>query len=314
MTTHTLKPTRETLHGCFSRDLNPVLTIDPGDAVIVETLDARWSIDGPSTDGSLGRKFEPRDPARDGGHALCGPIAINGAKPGMTLAVRIDDLVTARWGWVIAGGWDNSVNERLGLGEGTPESVMAWDLDPEAGTGTNRFGHTVRLAPFFGVMGMPGDEPGITPTRPPRAQGGNIDCRELVSGSTLYLPIAVDGAIFSVGDGHAAQGDGEVSGTAIECPMASSRLTFTLHDDLVLTTPIARTPDAWVTFGFDENLDEATVIALDAMLDLMGREHGVSRLEALALASVIVDLRVTQIVNGVRGVHAVLRDDAMAFE
>lgn len=313
MTTHTLKPTRETLHGCFSRDMKPVLTIDPGDAVIVETLDARWSVDSPSADGSLGLKFEPRDSARDGGHALCGPIAINGARSGMTLAVQIDDLVTDRWGWVIAGGWDNSVNERLGLGEGKPEIVVPWELDPESGTGTNRFGHTVRLAPFFGVMGMPGDEPGITPTRPPRAQGGNIDCRELVSGSTLYLPIAVDGALFSVGDSHAAQGDGEVSGAAIECPMASSRLMFSLRDDLVLTTPIARTPDAWVTFGFDESLDEATVIALDAMLDLMGREHGLSRLEALALASVVVDLRVTQIVNGVRGVHAVLHDDAVTF-
>jgi acetamidase/formamidase len=143
--------------------------------------------------------------------------------------------------------------------------------------------------------------------------GGNIDCRELTAGTTLYLPIAVEGGLFSVGDGHAAQGDGEVSSTAIECPMVSSRLTLSLRDDLSLSTPIARTRNAWITFGFDADLDEATLIALGAMLDLLERERGVTRLQALALASVAVDFRVTQIVNGVRGVHAILRDDAVVF-
>ncbi|MDQ3526064.1 MAG: acetamidase, partial [Chloroflexota bacterium] len=111
-----------------------------------------------------------------------------------------------------------------------------------------------------------------------------------------------------------AQGDGEISGTAIECPMASSRLTLSLRDDLSITTPIARTADAWITLGFHENLDEATLIAIDAMLDLITREHGIKRVEAMALSSVIVDLRVTQIVNGVRGVHAILRDDAIRLD
>ncbi len=311
MAVHTLSPSRESLHGTFSSRWQPVLTIDSGDSVVVETLDARWSIEDPQ-DGVPGRRFEPRDPERDNGHALCGPIAIRGAQSGMTLAVRIDELVPARWGWTVAGGWDNGINERLGFGEGTDDLRMMWDLDLETGVGTNQFGHRVRLAPFFGVMGMPGSDPEPVPSRPARVNGGNIDCKELTVGATLYLPIAVEGGLFSVGDGHAAQGDGEVSSTAIECPMASSRLTLSLRDDLPLSTPIARTRDAWITFGFDADLNEATLIALEAMLDLLERERGVTRLQALGLASVAVDFRVTQIVNGVRGVHAILRDDAVS--
>lgn len=310
MTAHTITPSRETLHGTFSSTFAPVLTIAPGDSIEATTLDARWSIE-PPTPNRLGDQFAPRDPERDGGHALCGPIAITGAKPGMTLAVRIDELVTDRWGWNVAGGIDNTINERLRIGEDTDRFRMIWDLDPDTAIATNQLGHTVQMRPFFGVMGMPDASGELLPTAPPRPTGGNIDCKELVAGTTLYLPIAVEGALFSVGDGHAAQGDGEISGTAIECPIASSRLTLTLRDDLSIATPIARAADAWITLGFHENLDEATLIAIDAMLDLITREHGVERAQAMALASVVVDLRVTQIVNGVRGVHAVLRDDAI---
>jgi acetamidase/formamidase len=168
----------------------------------------------------------------------------------------------------------------------------------------------VRLAPFLGVLGMPPAERGIHSTRPPRPTGGNIDCKELVAGTTLFLPIAVDGALLSAGDGHGAQGDGEVSGWAIECPV-EGRLTLDLRDDLELAWPIARASDAWLSFGFDEDLARAARIALDGMLDLMERERGIPRDEALVLASVAVDLRVTQIVNLAVGVHAVLRDDAL---
>jgi acetamidase/formamidase len=115
----------------------------------------------------------------------------------------------------------------------------------------------------------------------------------------------------SAGDGHAAQGDGEVSGTAIECPLERVLLTLDLRDDLELELPIARTPSAWLTFGFDEDLDEAAGLAVEAMLDVMERELPTDRKHALALASVGVDVHVTQLVNGVRGVHAVLRDDAI---
>ena len=158
---------------------------------------------------------------------------------------------------------------------------------------------------------MPPDEPGIHSTAPPRASGGNIDCKELVAGTRLFLPIPVDGALLSAGDGHAAQGDGEVSQLAIEAPVERAVLTLSLRDDLELETPIAWTPEAWLTFGFDEDLDEAAALAIEGMLELMGREHGFERREALALASVVVDLRVTQMVNGVRGIHARLAHDAL---
>jgi acetamidase/formamidase len=160
-------------------------------------------------------------------------------------------------------------------------------------------------------MGMPPDEPGNHPTYPPRFCGGNIDCKELIAGSTLFLPIPVDGGLFSVGDGHAVQGDGEVGCPALECPMDVVDLTLTVHEDIKLSMPRAKTPTAWITMGFHEDLNEATIIALDGMLNLMKELFGYERKEALALASLVVDLRITQIVNGVRGVHAVLPHDAI---
>ena len=123
---------------------------------------------------------------------------------------------------------------------------------------------------------MPPPEPGIHSTIPPRRFGGTIDCKDLVAGTTLFLPISVDGALFSTGDGHAAQGDGEVSGTAIESPV-EGQLTLSVRDDLPLEWPIARTANSWLTFGFDEDLRHAARIALDGVLGLIGREHGFPR-------------------------------------
>lgn len=312
MTTHQLKPHRSSLHGTFFQGWEPALTITPGDAVEFETLDARWSIeDHPQPDETPGRQFAPRDDERDNGHALCGPVFIEGARSGMVLAVEIGRIVPGSWGWTVAGGWANGINERLGTE--AEELRMDWTLDAGQRTGVNQFGHSVDLAPFFGVMGMPGQGIQPVPSWTPRPQGGNIDCKELVEGATLFLPIAIEGGLFSAGDGHARQGDGEVSGTAIECPIASGLLTFGLRDDLAITTPMARIGHAWMTFGFDQDLDEAVLVALDAMLDVMGREHGLNRSEALALSSVAVDFRITQIVNGVRGVHAILQDDAIRW-
>jgi acetamidase/formamidase len=167
------------------------------------------------------------------------------------------------------------------------------------------------MRPFLGVMGLPPAEPGRHSTAPPRATGGNLDCRELVAGTTLFLPVAVEGALFSTGDGHASQGDGELSGTAIECPMDLAALTFDLRDDMPITTPRALTPDAWLTFGLDEDLDQAMYQAANAMLDLLMELHAVDRPAALALASTSVDLRITQVVNGVKGVHAILGHGAV---
>jgi acetamidase/formamidase len=309
MAIHSLRPDRANLHGVFSRSIPPVLTIASGDTVAFGTLDAGWRIEPIPDDGSEGRHFEPRDPIRDAGHALTGPITITGARPGMTLAVHVDELIPGAFGWTASGGWESWLNRRLGVVE-TPLMVR-WTIDRDRQVCRNQFGHTTILRPFMGVMGMPPAAPDLARTAPPRATGGNIDCRELVPGSTLYLPIEVEGGLFSTGDGHAAQGDGEVSSTAIECPMERATLTFELLPEKTLTMPRAHTPAGWITFGFHEDLDEAVAQAIDDLLNLMGELVGVNRSQALALASVEVLLRVTQVVNGVKGVHAVLPHEAI---
>jgi acetamidase/formamidase len=301
MALHEIPLERRTLHGHFSRDLEPILTVDSGDTVAFACPDTSWHL-------SPGVPFEPRDERLDAGHALVGPIEVRGARAGDTLEVRVERLVVGSWGWCKAGGFTTPFNDRLGVSDGE-SLLLEWTL--RDGVGRDELGHEVQLAPFLGVLGMPPAEPGIHPTAPPRVSGGNIDCKELVEGTTLYLPIAVDGALFSAGDCHARQGDGEVSQVAIECPVERAELTLTVRRDLRLVTPMAWTPDAWLTFGFHEDLDEAAAIATEAMLELMGRELGLDRVVALALASVVVDLRVTQLVNGVRGVHAMLPHDAV---
>ncbi len=280
---HALEPEIVNLHGAFSRELPPVLTIEPGDTVALDIPDGMWTLES-------GEEIVSRDPSVDTGHALMGPIEVRGAQAGQILVVSIDAVRPGRTGLTFT----------------EPPHLIRWELDGDVGRGGGR---SVRLAPFLGVMGMPPPEPGFHSTHPPRPWGGNIDCKELVAGTTLYLPIPVDGALFSCGDGHAAQGDGEVSGTAIECAV-SAELTLDVRDDLVVDWPFARTADAWLTFGFHEHLGRAARIAVDGMLDLMERELGMTRADALAFASVVVDLRVTQVVNVALGVHAVLRDDA----
>jgi len=267
------------MRGFFSHEYDPAATVDPGEAVVFQSRNAGW-------------KWDPVDVTErpDGaGHALEGPFEVRGARAGQTLLVHIDEVTPRAWGETWANG------ERF-----------VWRLEGES---WHLGDHRVRSAPFLGVIGMPPPEQGEHSTIPPRKWGGNIDCKLLVAGTTLYLPIPVDGAYLMSGDGHGAQGDGEVSGTAIECPLERAQLTFELSD-LELRSPIARTDDAWLAFGFDEDLDRAAEHAMATMLDLMERELGVARNEALALSSIGVDLAVTQIVNQVKGVHAVLRDDA----
>jgi len=308
MAVHEIPLERRTLHGHFSPDLEPVLTIDSGDTIAFSCLNAGWR----AVSGEHYDERAPEGDERDAGHALVGPIAVRGAGPGKTLAVCIDEIRIGPWGFSQGGGWHTPLNERLGLHavEGAP---LEWTLDADNGVGVDQAGREVALRPFLGVMGMPPAVPGVHSTAPPRSCGGNIDCKELVAGTRLYLPILVEGALFSAGDGHAAQGDGEVGQLAIEAPVERAILSLSVRDDLLLTAPIAWTPEAWLTFGFDPDLDEAMVLALDGMLELMGREHGLGRADALALASVVVDLRVTQVVNGAQGVHAVLRHDAIRF-
>jgi acetamidase/formamidase len=211
----------------------------------------------------------------------------------------------------VAGAQDTPVNRRLGLAGGE-QAWLLWELDADAGKGTADRGFTRSLAPFLGVMGLAPAEAGEHSTIPPRASaGGNIDCRELVAGATLFLPVSVPGALLYLGDGHAAQGDGEVGGTAIECPMTTSAVV-----DLVSGRPLssvhAETPAGRITFGFSADLNEAMGDALDAMVVWMQGIFGLDKGTALALASTCVDLRVTQVANKTWGVHAVLPEGVIA--
>jgi acetamidase/formamidase len=306
VTTHRLDPAPGTVTQVFDRDRPPVLTVEPGDTIVARTLDCSGHLERQRTPGEeRPTMFQERR-----GHCLAGPIAVRGAVPGQALAVRLQSLRPDAWGWTVAAALDTPLARRLGVADSGP-SWLLWELDADQGTGTDQFGHTVELAPFLGVIGLPPAEPGEHSTIPPRvAGGGNIDCRRLVAGSTLFLPVTVPDALLCVGDGHAAQGDGEVSGTAIECGMTTT-FTVDLVSEPPVATPHALTPAGRITFGFDADLNEASAQALSAMLDWMGALYDLDRAAALALASTTVHLQVTQIANRTWGVHALLPEGAV---
>ena len=156
MTNHIIEPSKETLHGYFSIDLSPILTIDSGDTVVYSTLDAGWNLIDQSMPFNFEerRKFTPFDREKHTGHALCGPIAIKGAEPGMALEIIIKEIQPGKWGWSGAGGYDSPWNRALNMVEGE-ELVLQWTISPEEGTATNQLGWIVPLKPTMGIMGMP---------------------------------------------------------------------------------------------------------------------------------------------------------------
>uniref|UniRef100_UPI0034A0A752 acetamidase/formamidase family protein n=1 Tax=Saccharibacillus sp. CPCC 101409 TaxID=3058041 RepID=UPI0034A0A752 len=302
---HRIEFNRQSLIGSLTAEVEPLLRIQSGDTLRFAAPDAGWGVGE-----SWAKRTKPvqRETPYDGGHGLIGPFYIEGSQPGMTLAIRFNEIVPGSYGFTSAGGYPNWQNQMLKLTD-IPDITLDWTLDAASATGTCSLGgrdYTVSLRPFMGLIGMPPSKEGVYDTWPPRFCGGNIDCRELIAGSVLYLPVPVAGGYLSIGDGHAAQGDGEVSCQAIECPMDLVDVTVTLLPQQGLTLPRAETPAGWITFGFHEDLNEATVQALDGMLDLMGEQYGLSRVEAIGLGSAVIDLRITQIVNGVKGVHALL--------
>jgi acetamidase/formamidase len=299
---HRLLPVRETLHGRFDRSLPPVLRVASGDVVEAQAPNAGWSLVEQADPVAHREKVTPLVPEDADGHCLLGPVYVEGLEPGDTLEVEILELRVARWGWSGAAGWDSEYNVRLGI-DGAEHMEWIWRIDPDAGTATSTGGHEIAIRPFLGLIGMPPADAGRHPTDPPRRTGGNLDCRELIPGSRLFLPVEVPGGLLSFGDGHGVQGDGEVAGPALECPMERVVLRLTRHPRR-LPAPRALTPTGWVAFGFHENLQEAMYAALNEMLDWMQEVLGIRRAEATMLASLQVSLRVTQIVNGVKGVHA----------
>jgi acetamidase/formamidase len=297
-----LDPSPSTTVDVFSRDLPPVLTVDPGDTVVLRSLDASGHLQPQTFPGESVPTMAGK--ARRG-HCLTGPIAVRGAGPGDVLAVHFIAMRPDPWGYTVAAARDTPLTRRLGLHEGPPAWLL-WQIDPDAGVATSDRGHKVRIAPFHGVTGVAWDEPGEHSTIPPRAVGcGNIDCKELIAGSVLYLPVNVPDALLSIGDGHAAQGDGEVAGTAIECGM-----TTEVRLELVTDRPVpgvhAVTPAGQITFGFSPDLNAAMGDALDAMLTWLQASYGVDKAVALAMASPVLDLRITQVANQSWGVHALL--------
>ena len=241
------------------------------------------------------------------GHILTGPVAVRGARPGMVLEVRIIDIeLAADWGWNVI---------RPGAGtlpdDFTENHLFHIALDAKRQIGTLPWGQQVSLAPFFGVMGVaPPAERGTLTSIIPGDFGGNMDLKELIPGSILYLPIFVEGALFSVGDGHAAQGNGEVCVTAIETGL-NGTFELIVRDDLHFAMPRAETPSHHITLGIDPDLDEAARQALREMITLICERTALSREEAYALCSICCDLNVTQLVNQHKGVHAMLSKERL---
>jgi acetamidase/formamidase len=301
MARHRLAPEPGQAVDAFSAEVPAAVEIDPGDRLIVRTLDAGGHLEPWRDLGQDRRQLFPSGR----GHCLAGPIVVSGAEPGQFLSVRIEMLRPADWGYTIAGIHDDVLNRRIGTTGGAP-GFLSWRIDADAGTATDQNGFTMPTSPFLGVIGTAPAEPGEHSTIPPRPRaGGNIDCKDLVAGSVLYLPVNVPGGYLCVGDGHAAQGDGEVGGTAIECGM-TSELTITVVDDVPVDAVHAVTPTSRITFGFSDDLTAATGDALDGMLTWLQQLLGVERTTALAYASTAVDLRITQVANSTWGVHAVL--------
>lgn len=304
MTVHTLDDALENLHGFFSRTLQPRLRIASGDTVVYRTRNAGWNDIPPGQTEPTGQRPE------GAGHALSGPVFIAGAAPGDTLEVRIKEIVPLDWGYNAhrPGNPDARVRGLLG---GEPDDVTApyfrhLSIDWRRKVSEIQPGITVPLHPFMGIYAVSPDEDGPVPTAFPGAFGGNMDCKELVAGTTLYLPVFVPGALFSTGDGHAAQGDGEVNVTGIEAGMERVELQFVVRKDLKIARPCAETPTHLIFLGFGGDLDAALLVAARDVMRYLVDARGLTWDEAYSLASIAIDFRITQVVDGPRGVHAML--------
>ena len=275
----------------------PALTVAPGDTVELETVDSSGAQLAPtSTLADLG--------ALDFGkvNPVTGPVLVDGAEPGDALKVTIRAFEPSGWGWTA-----NIPGFGLLADQFTEPALHLWRYDP-TGMGPAAYGPggRVPLKPFAGTIGLAPAEPGLHSIVPPRACGGNMDVRDLAAGTELYLPVQVKGALFSVGDTHAAQGDGEVCGTAIESPMTVA-LTFDLVKGANLrfprfTTsgPVSRHLDERgyeVTTGVGPDLMQAARDAVSGMIDLLGRRFGMKPVEAYMLCSVCADLRISEVVD-----------------
>ena len=311
MAHHRLTSTPETVRwGMFNANFPPVLTVASGDTVTLECVSGGPEVMPPAGAGfvippalaAIHAAGIPRAP----GHLITGPVAIEGAEPGDMLEVHIAKIdFGADWGFCgfrpLAGT----------LPEDFPETFLSHiPIDRAARTCRLPWGTELHLAPFFGVMGVaPPPAYGTISTIQPREHGGNLDNKELGEGATLFLPVWAPGALFSAGDGHGVQGDGEVCINALEICLTGT-FTFTLHKAAgtpLLSYPRAETPTHYISMGMHEDLDQAMKQALRQMIAFIASRTNLSREQAYQFCSLAVDFHVTQTVNGEKGVHGMLR-------
>lgn len=291
--------------GYFASDAKPVLTVKPGELVTIDTICAIDELErlGAAQDDPIRELKQIEADVKDKGpgpHVLTGPVAIEGAMPGDVLEVEIVDIrLRSPYGWMMI---------EPGAGELPEEFPYLREklvrLDERNRIAEFAPGIRIPVRPFFGVLGVAPPE-GRLSSAPPAYNGGNMDNKWLVAGAKVYLPVQVPGALFLVGDGHAAQGDGEVCITAIETNLTGV-FRFTVRKDMKLRWPRAETPTHYITIGLDEDLNEAARRATKEMIDYLMTERGLSRDDAYMLTSAAVDLHVTQVVDHVKGVHAML--------
>ena len=305
--THRLKASPETCAwGYFDAAVAPALEIQSGETVTMETVSGGPD-HIPPPDAGLHIPPELLDiHARSSrqlpGHILTGPVAVAGARPGQVLEIRILDIKLRQdWGWNLIRPLAGTLPDDFQTGR-----VVTIPLDPDTMTARLSWGLDLPLKPFFGVMGVaPPPNWGRISTIQPRAHGGNIDNKELVAGTTLYLPVFTQGAMFWCGDGHGAQGDGEVCVTAIETALEGT-FRLTVRDDFSISFPRAETPTHLITMGMHEDLDRCVEMALRDMIAWIVDRTGLSREDAYMLCSLAGDLRVTQTVNGNKGIHMMM--------
>ena len=309
---HVVPSTHETVRlGVYDTNLTPILTIDSGDVIsFTDTWSHFLNEMQPGVSIDTLANLRVSNPGR-GPHSIIGPIAVNKAEPGDVLEIRYQRIRPYEWGAVF--------NNPGSLGTGLlPQDyaqgqIKYVDLDLRAMTGKFMPKITIPLKPFQGTLGLappdgffPPLSPGVTTSVPPGPHAGNLDLSELTEGSTLYIPVWKPGALIYTGDSHAVQGDGEISLTALETRMKELRIQVILHKQKNLAWPVAETASHWVIIGLDKDLNAAMTLAARNAIKFLAAQAKISELDAYALCSVAVSFRVTQVVDIVRGVHALI--------
>jgi len=305
--THRLEATPNTVaYGYYWSEAKPVLRIASGDVIDVDTLLTNSPM-GLSRAGVADDKIQPSlkaiveqvtgDRRGPGGHILTGPVYVEGAQPGDALQVDVLSIDLAiDYGYNGCSGF-----LRENCAQGVPIRIIP--LDKKTMTATFAPGIIIPLRPFFGSMGVaPAPEVGRVSSTPPGTHAGNLDNKDLVAGTTLFIPVFVPGALFEVGDGHVAQGDGEVDQTAIETSLRG-RLRLTVRKGMKLAWPRGETPTHYMSMASDKDLTVATKTAIQEMIDFLAATRGLTKHEAYQLTSVAGDVAITQLVDQTLGVH-----------